>query len=94
MNHAVRIRQRATTGSLVLHGVKLNIETSGDPMNFLLNFLVICGLMAVGSAFIVLLPTVGQTLSAVWGTVVGEKLYSHFKGVESGTVMDDHSTPL
>jgi len=63
-------------------------------MNLLLNFLVICGLCAVGSAFIVLLPTVGQTVSAVWATVYGEKLYAHFKGVESGTVMDDHSTPL
>jgi len=58
-------------------------------MNLLLNFLVICGLCAVGSAFIVLLPVVGKTLVAVWSTVVGEQLYSKFKGVESGTVMDD-----
>ena len=58
-------------------------------MNLLLNFLVVCGLCAVGSAFIVLLPVVGQTLVAVWSTVVGEQLYSKFKGVKSGTVMDD-----
>jgi len=63
-------------------------------MDLLLNFLVICGLCAVGSAFIVLLPVVGKTLSAVWVTVFGEQLYAKFKGVESGTVMDDHSTPL
>ena len=37
-------------------------------MDFLLNFLVICGLCAVGSAFIVLLPVVGQTVAAVWVT--------------------------
>tara|TARA_B100000530_G_scaffold333441_1_gene281457 strand:+ start:759 stop:950 length:192 start_codon:yes stop_codon:yes gene_type:complete len=63
-------------------------------MDFLLNFLVICGLCAVGSAFIVLLPVVGKTVSAVWATVFGEQLYAKVKGVESGTVMDDHSTPL
>lgn len=60
-------------------------------MNLLLNFLVVCGLCAVGSAFIVLLPVVGKTLVAVWSTVVGEQLYSKFKGVKSGTVMDDGS---
>jgi len=63
-------------------------------MDLLLNILVICGLCAVGSAFIVLLPTVGQTVSAVWATVFLEKMYSQAKGIESGTVMDDHSTPL
>ena len=62
-------------------------------MDFLLNFLVICGLCAVGSAFIVLLPVVGKTVSAVWATVFGEQLYAKVKGVESGTVMEDHSTP-
>lgn len=62
-------------------------------MNLLLNFLVICGLCAVGSAFIVLLPLVGQTLVAVWTTVAGEQLYSKFKGVQSGTVMDDGPNP-
>ena len=63
-------------------------------MDFLLNFLVICGLCAVGSAFIVLLPTVGQTVAAVWVTVFGEKAIAKLRGQESGTVMDDHSTPL
>ena len=62
-------------------------------MDFLLNLFVVLGLCAVGSAFIVLLPTVGQTLSAVWATVFLEKTYSQFKGIESGTIMDDHSTP-
>ena len=63
-------------------------------MDLLLNFLAICGLCAVGSAFIVLLPVVGKTLTAVWVTVMGEQLYAKVKGIESGTVMDDHSTPL
>jgi hypothetical protein len=63
-------------------------------MNFLLNFLAICGLCAVGSAFIVLLPVVGKTLTAVWMTVMGEQAFSKFKGIKSGTAMDDHSTPL
>ncbi|MGB0641026.1 MAG: hypothetical protein ACPGTU_16935 [Myxococcota bacterium] len=63
-------------------------------MYLILNILVVFGLCAVGSAFIVLLPTVGQTVSAVWATVYGEKAYAKMKGVESGTVMTDHSTPL
>ena len=63
-------------------------------MEILLNFLVICGLCAVGSAFIVLLPVVGQTLTAIWITVFGERALSKVRGVQSGTVMDDHSTPL
>jgi len=63
-------------------------------MELLLNFLVIFGLCAVGSAFIVLLPVVGKTVSAVWITVFGEQLYAKIKGIESGTVMDDHSTSL
>ena len=50
-------------------------------MEILLNFLAICGLCAVGSAFIVLLPTVGQTVTAIWITVFGEQAVSKLRGV-------------
>jgi len=62
-------------------------------MDILLNVLVCFGLTAVGLAFIVLLPTVGQTLVAVFGTVVGEQAFAKFKGQESGTVMADPISP-
>ena len=62
-------------------------------MDILLNVLVCFGLTAVGLAFIVLLPTVGQTLVAVFGTVVGEQAFAKFKGQESGTVMSDPVSP-
>ena len=44
-------------------------------MNLLLNFYVCVGLCAVGSAFIVLLPTVGQTLSVVWTLIFAEQAF-------------------
>ena len=62
-------------------------------MDILLNILVCFGLTAVGLAFIVLLPTVGQTLVAVFGTVVGEQAFAKFKKQESGTVMHDPVSP-
>ena len=60
-------------------------------MEILLNFLVICGLCAVGSAFIVLLPTVGQTLSMVWGVIFTEQAYAKVRGRRSMSDQDDHS---
>lgn len=55
-------------------------------MDILLIVVVLFGLTAVGLAFIVLLPTVGQTIVAVFTTVFGEQAFSAFRGVESGTV--------
>ncbi len=62
-------------------------------MDILLNILVCFGLLAVGLAFILLLPTVGQTLAAVFGTVLGEQLFSRLKGQESGTVLVTPTSP-
>lgn len=63
-------------------------------MNFLLLFFVCVGLCAVGSAFIVLLPTVGQTLSIVFTVVFGEQKLARMRGQRSCSDMDDHSTDL
>ncbi len=41
-------------------------------MDLIMKFYICVGLCAVGSAFIVLLPTVGQTVSTVWGVVFAE----------------------
>ena len=56
-------------------------------MDILLNILVSFGLISVGIAFIILLPTVGQTLVAVFSTVIVEQIVSRFRNQESGTVM-------
>ena len=61
-------------------------------MNLLLNFFVVCGLIAVGSAFLFLIPLVGQTLVFLWSAVVAEQTYTRVRGQRSGTDMDDHST--
>jgi cytochrome c oxidase subunit 4 len=59
-------------------------------MDILLNIVVLFGLLSVGLAFIVLLPTVGQLVASVFATVVIEQLFSKFRNRESGTVL---STP-
>ena len=62
-------------------------------MDILLNILVSFGLISVGIAFIVLLPTVGQTLVAVFSTVIIEQIVSRFRKQESGTVMKTPAAP-
>ena len=62
-------------------------------MTILLNILVCFGLIAVGIAFIVLLPVVGNVLVSVFGTVVGEQTFARFKGIKSGTVMEKPEGP-
>jgi len=57
-------------------------------------FFVCVGLCAVGSAFIVLLPTVGQTLSVVWAVVFGEQALAKARGRRPASDQDDHSTDL
>jgi len=52
-------------------------------MDILLIAVVLIGLTAVGLAFIVLLPTVGQTLAAVFTAIVAEKGLAHIRGVPS-----------
>ena len=56
-------------------------------MEILLNLLVSFGLVAVGICFIILLPTVGQTLVGVFSAVLGEQAFSFLKRQESGTVV-------
>ena len=62
-------------------------------MDILLNILVSLGLVSVGIAFIILLPTVGQTLGAVFSTVVIEQLFARLKNQESGTKLYTPSAP-
>ena len=62
-------------------------------MTILLNILVCFGLVAVGIAFIILLPVVGNILVSVFGTVVGEQTFARFKGIESGCVMEKPEGP-
>jgi cytochrome c oxidase subunit 4 len=56
-------------------------------MDILLNIVVLFGLLSVGLAFIVLLPTVGQLVASVFATVVIEQLYSRVRNRVSGTVL-------
>ena len=56
-------------------------------MTILLNILVCFGLVAVGIAFIFLLPVVGNVLVSVFGTVAGEQAFARFKGIPSGSEM-------
>jgi len=63
-------------------------------MELLLNFYVCVGLCAVGSAFIVLLPTVGQTVSCVWAVVFAEQGVAKIRGTRSDSDQDDHSSDL
>ncbi|MAY82159.1 MAG: hypothetical protein CL930_15435 [Deltaproteobacteria bacterium] len=65
-----------------------------ETMEILLNILVLFGLLSVGLCFIVLLPTVGQVIMAVFATVFTEKAVSNFRGVESGTVQRKASVPV
>jgi len=60
-------------------------------MNLLMNFYICVGLCAVGSAFIVLLPTVGQTLSAMWGVIFAEQAIARMRGQRPASEQDDHS---
>ncbi|MGB0639455.1 MAG: cytochrome C oxidase subunit IV family protein [Myxococcota bacterium] len=62
-------------------------------MEILLNIVVLFGLLSVGLCFIVLLPTVGQVVMAVFATVFTEKTVARFRGVESGTVQRKGSAP-
>ncbi len=63
-------------------------------MNLVMLFFVCVGLCAVGSAFIVLLPVVGQTLSIVWTVVFTEQSIARLRGKRPGSEQDDHSTDL
>ena len=63
-------------------------------MNTLMLFFVCVGLCAVGSAFIVLLPVVGKTLSIVFTVVFAEQTFARLRGKRPGSDMDDHSTDL
>jgi hypothetical protein len=63
-------------------------------MNTLMLFFVCVGLCAVGSAFIVLLPVVGQTLSLMWGVIFAEQTVARVRGTRSASDQDDHSTDL
>ena len=60
-------------------------------MNLLMNFYICVGLCAVGSAFIVLLPTVGQTLTAIWGVIFAEQAIARMRGQRPACEQDDHS---
>lgn len=60
-------------------------------MDLIMKFYICVGLCAVGSAFIVLLPTVGQTLSMVWGVIFTEQAYAKVRGRRSMSDQDDHS---
>ena len=62
-------------------------------MTILLNILVCLGLVAVGIAFILLLPLVGNVLVSVFGTIVGEQAFARFRGIRSGTEMERPKAP-
>jgi len=62
-------------------------------MDILLNIVVLFGLLSVGLAFIVLLPTVGQLVASVFTTVVVEQLYSRLRNRVSGTVLHTPDGP-
>jgi hypothetical protein len=55
----------------------------------LLIFFTCFGLTGVGACFIVGMPAVGQLLVGMWGTVMGERVFSDMTGKESGTKVDD-----
>ncbi len=55
-------------------------------MEILLNAVVLVGMFAVGLAFVVLLPMVGQILVAVFTTVFVEQGISWWRGEESASV--------
>ena len=63
-------------------------------MDILLNVVVLFGLLAVGLAFVLLLPAVGQILVSVFTTVVTEQTIARFRGQESGTTLTTPSTPI
>jgi hypothetical protein len=60
-------------------------------MDLIMKFYICVGLCAVGSAFIVLLPTVGQTVSTVWGVVFAEQAMAKMRGQRPACEQDDHS---
>lgn len=64
----------------------LEVPSTMASLNPLLLFAVCFGITQVGSAFIVLLPGVGQGLAGLWLTVFGERVA---KGQESGTHMPE-----
>ena len=57
-------------------------------MDILLIFVVCFGLVSVGLCFFLLMPTVGQTLSVMWGAVMAEQMVAKARGVESGCELD------
>ena len=62
-------------------------------MTIILNILACFGLVAVGIAFILLLPLVGNLLVSVFGTILGEQAYARFKGLRSGSEMERPGAP-
>lgn len=60
-------------------------------MDLIMKFYICVGLCAVGSAFIVLLPTVGQTVSMVWGAIFAEQAYAKMRGRRPASEQDDQS---
>jgi hypothetical protein len=60
-------------------------------MELIMKFYICVGLCAVGSAFIVLLPTVGQTLSVIWSAIFAEQAFARFRGKRPASDQDDHS---
>ena len=62
-------------------------------MTILLNILACLGLLAVGIAFILLLPLVGKVLVGVFSTILGEQAYARFRGIRSGTDMERPDAP-
>ena len=60
-------------------------------MDLIMKFYICVGLCAVGSAFIVLLPTVGQTVSTVWGVIFAEQAVAKMRGKRPACEQDDQS---
>lgn len=54
-------------------------------MSIILLPLVCFGMIAVCLCFVVLMPTVGQTVAALFGAYAGEFAFSKVKKIESGS---------
>ncbi|MDP6932638.1 MAG: hypothetical protein QGG40_06955 [Myxococcota bacterium] len=54
-------------------------------METMLTVIVLFGLSCVSLCFFILMPTVGQLTSCLWGAVFLEKTVAKIRGVPSGT---------
>ncbi len=53
-------------------------------------FLTSFGLVAVGLAFIVLMPGMGNLVASLWLTVMGERAAAKARGVAPGSELEGH----